>query len=76
MAGLRRRRRPRVESVNYRRLWWVLTREAALRICHGSSLGTPSERHARLYCSSPDTAALVGIVGLLLIARPERRWWG
>lgn len=33
MNTLRRpRRRPRVESVNFRTLWWVLAREAAWRV--------------------------------------------
>jgi len=47
MSGIAARRRPRVNSWDYKRLWWVLEREAALRIVFHDIVGTALEPEAR-----------------------------
>lgn len=69
----RARKRPRVHSVNFRVLWWVLLREAALRVIYPSSVGAASEGQARRLCSSKDSRAVRGIAESMLRFKPERQ---
>jgi hypothetical protein len=71
----RARLRPRRKSVNFRSLWWVVVREASLRVLFPSQIGSTAEHNARATCCDPDTAALNRCVGAVLEARPERRYW-
>lgn len=71
----RRRRRPRVDSVNFRTVWWVLQHEAALRILHPTAVGSTWEPHAREYLSHIDSRHLRRAVASVLRVRNERRWW-
>jgi len=75
MAGIRARRRPRVRSVNFRRLRWVLVREAAFRIFfpHGSTHG--NVRAYRHPFAVTDTDKVIRHAELLLVMHPERRMW-
>jgi len=76
MNSIRRpRRRPRVQSVNFRTLWWVLLREAVLRVAYPSSIGAASEGSARNSCSSSDSARIRWLGEHILLARPERRYF-
>jgi len=58
MAGIRARRRPRRKSINFRRLGWVLEREAALAILWPHYIGTPNEKAAREEVSTARPDAL------------------
>lgn len=76
MNSIRRpRRRPRIGSVNFRTLWWVLTREAVLRIAYPLSLGAPTERQARQACSGNDTQRVAQFGREIIKLKPERQWW-
>lgn len=69
------RRRPRVESVSFRGFFWVLVREAAVRIIHPSSMGTPAERAARLAVNSGSTFQIRSTAVACLAYHPERETW-
>jgi hypothetical protein len=71
----RRRSRPRVHSVNFRSLWWVLLREAVLRVAYPSSMGAASEGQARQTCTSRESWKLRAVGEYLLRVRPERRFF-
>jgi hypothetical protein len=71
----RRRQRPRDRSVNFRSLWWVVLREAALRIAYPASLGAASEPQARVACTVKRSALVREVCGAIIAARPERRYW-
>jgi hypothetical protein len=75
MAGVRPRRRPRKRSVNFRRLRWVLTREAAFRILR--PLGDPYRGAAplRRQLAQRDTHAVSVLAGVVLALHPDRRIW-
>lgn len=76
MNSVRRpRRRPRDRSVNFRTLWWVLLREAAVRVCYRRSMGTGAEHQARLACSGRESAVIRKITEGILRERPERRYF-
>jgi len=76
MNSIRRpRRRPRGQSVNFRSLWWVVLREAALRVCYRSSIGTAADVQARLACSGRESARIAQIAWAIIRERPERRFF-
>jgi hypothetical protein len=75
MAGVRARFRPRKRSVNFRRLWWVLTREAALRILDPSIPHDERSCALRLHLRERDTTRVRIVAGIVLALHPERRWW-
>jgi hypothetical protein len=75
MAGVRARRRPRRQSVNFRRLWWVLTRQAALCILCPDA-GEFALRYAlRRELARRDTARVRTVAGIVLALYPERQMW-
>jgi hypothetical protein len=76
MNSIRRpRRRPRIGSVNFKSLWWVLTREAVIRVAYPAVMNTPSEDRARATCVGHETADIRRLGEAILRARPERREW-
>lgn len=75
MAGIRPRARPRQRSVNFRRLWWVLTREAALRILDPTVDHNDRSHHLRLELRRRDTTRVRTVAGIVLALHPERQTW-
>lgn len=75
MAGIRARSRPRIRSANFRRLYFVLVREAAFRILlpHGSVPSTERALRRLLLVSSRGRILSAGVRQLELY--PERRTW-
>lgn len=56
MNSIRRaRRRPRRESVNFRSLWWCLTRMACWHVIHGPSSPSSYRELAREFARVPTT---------------------
>lgn len=68
----RARRRPRVRSVTFRRLGWVLLREVALRVLYPVSIGSASEGVARRGLADAESRMIRGAVGHVLRVRPDR----
>lgn len=75
MAGIGRRRRPRVRSVNFRRFRWVLVREAAYRVFYPSGSTHPNANHHKYQFAITDTDKVVRHAETLLALHPERRYW-
>lgn len=76
MNSIRRpRRRPRVDSMNFRTFFWVLLREAALRIAYPSSLGAISERAARVECSDRSSTRIASVCTAVIKQQPHRRYF-
>lgn len=69
----RPRRRPRVDSVNFRALGWLVTREAALRVIAPYAIGGPNESTARADLVSVPTETIQRRVRRWLNFRPDRR---
>ncbi len=67
------RKRPRVKSVNFRSLWWLITREAAWLVMSGSE-GRPGTRYTRRGFAGSETYYAVRLAEALLRYRPERRY--
>lgn len=65
----RPRRRPRDSSVNFRTLWWVLQREAALAVLYHDVLDTPMETIARNHVAVARTDHLRALVRAALAVR-------
>ncbi len=75
MAGVGRRRRPRVRSVNFRRLKWCLVREAALRIICPGAMTPFQEQQLRARLNALDVDRVLVRAGVVLALHPERREW-
>jgi len=75
MAGVRARRRPRRTSVNFRRLYWVLLREAALRVLAPELVDAPHWPELRHLLARQRSHHVLHVARLLLYHRPERRAW-
>jgi len=75
MNSIRRaRRRPRKLSVNFRTLWWVIRREAFLRIW-APLPGQTESRGRREWLCSATTAFLTRTANRLLREQPSRRFY-
>lgn len=75
MNTIRRpRRRPRVRSVNFRTLWWLLKREAALCIMQPARARFPNTV-IRQQLAGADTFRLRGWVAGYLLADSRRRFY-
>ena len=82
-SSSRRRRRPRDRSVSFRSLWWLVTREAALRVLPFFSATsaeavaglTPFARRVRAIFVKLDTYQLRRRALRRLEREPERRIW-
>lgn len=75
-SSIRRRRgRARVESYSFQSLFWLLTREAAIRILTPSALGASWERNSRALVAKADTTDLRSHTAAILKARPERQYY-
>jgi len=75
MAGVRARSRPRRRSVNFRRLWWVLVREAALRIFAPDVESFEYQLPLRSLLCRHQNGRVVHAAGLVLALHPERAGW-
>jgi hypothetical protein len=75
VSGIRARRRPRKKSANFRRLRWVLVREAALRILVPDFAGEVGWRGLRAQLVTRDTYAVSKLAGVVLALHPERQMW-
>jgi hypothetical protein len=74
MNSIRRpRKRPRKNSVNFDALWWVLVREAALRVLRPNVSGSTLDRLFRSELCSVPTDALRVRVRQRLNFNPDRR---
>ena len=71
----RRRKRPRDESYGYRSLFWLLRREAVLRVLFGSHVGTYFEQRARIAVARGSTRECVYAALLVLKTRSRARWY-
>lgn len=74
MAGINRSARRR-RSVNLRRLWWVLTREAVLNIAFRDEIGLGNDRPARQLLSCQWDYAVLRLGDEALRLHPERRYY-
>jgi len=74
MNSIRRRRsRPRVDSVNFRTLWWVLTREAVFAV-HRLDFGPDANLgFLRNYLAVRPTSKVRSLGEFLISHYPERR---
>lgn len=75
MAGVGLRRRPRIRSVNFRRLRYVLVREAALRILAPSPASFRHEVMLRSQLCRRQLGNVLTVAGMVLALHPERRTW-
>lgn len=76
MNSVRRRRaRPRRVSVNFRTFFWVLQREAVLRIVYPASMQTHTERAARAAVANGSTFQALAVARRMLAANPARQTW-
>jgi hypothetical protein len=75
VSGIRARRRPRKKSVNFRRLRWVLVREAAVRIIAPDLAGDGMPHLLRFQLTRRDTYAVAKLAGVVLALHPERQVW-
>lgn len=69
----RARKRPRVDSINWRTFGWLVAHEAALMVLWYRVVGTPAEHHARANLCSVPTDALKRRVRLRLNWQHDRR---
>jgi len=75
MNSIRRpRRRPRKLSVNFRTLWWVIQREAFIRIWFPMGMSHGNRRRRKWLCSCSSTF-LTRQAQLLLADQPSRRYF-
>lgn len=75
MNSIRRpRRRPRVRSVNFRTLWWVLAREAAFAVCYQDGLGEPWELYWRRHLARMSTDRVRRYAEHVIAVDPPRRF--
>lgn len=74
MAGIARRRRPRVRSVNFRRLRWLLIREAALMILRNCDGLQFSEHTVRAILAAEDQARIERNIRRILTKSPARAY--
>ena len=75
MAGIRARRRPRVRSVNFRRLKYVLVREAALAIMFPYGPVQLCARRERGLLLRFGEGRILAAARATLELHPERRYW-
>jgi hypothetical protein len=64
-----------VRSVSFRTLYWVVHREAVVRILFPSQVGTRGEHNCRVVVSTPETVSVDRVAQAVLAARPERRYF-
>jgi len=69
------RRRPRVRSVNFGPLWWLLRREAALRVLYFDVMGTALEYEGRLQIAEARADKLGVAVKVALATQAHRQWY-
>jgi hypothetical protein len=75
MAGVRARSYPRQRSVNFRRLWWIMVREAALHIIAPDAPPWPKDCEYRVQLYRRETHRVRTVAGIVLALYPERRTW-
>jgi hypothetical protein len=75
MAGVRARAYPRQRSVNFRRLWWVALREAALHVIAPDAGSWPRDAEYRVQLYRRESHRVRTVAGILLALYPERRHW-
>jgi hypothetical protein len=75
MAGIKARSRPRVRSVNFRRVWWWVLREAAVRIWFPYASDPYSSRALRRRLCGAQRSTILAISARWLALHPERRTW-
>lgn len=73
--SIARRRRPRLRSVNWRRVFYLVRLEAALHVMFPAPLGPESERLCRLQILDTEPRNLAATVDKLLRYEPRRRYW-
>jgi hypothetical protein len=73
MSGpIARRRSPRIGSLTFRRLWWVLVRETALRVLYPWVAESSRDVHQRAFLSRSRTDHIRLAVERALASAPER----
>jgi len=75
MPRLGGRKRPRVKSYRLRGLWWVVLREAALRICVGEMMSPAADAPLRRLFAASHTSDIRRHVNRSLLRDPARRVW-
>jgi len=70
----RTRKRPRDKSVSFRTFWWVLQREATLRICDNAAPGA-FDSAMRRWLAGARTVAVVRLGVKLIFDDRGRRFW-
>lgn len=68
------RRRPRVKSVRFSSLWWIVRREACLRIV-SNTMGAGNLDTRREWMARSSTSYVNGLATRLLKADRGRRFW-
>lgn len=71
----RRRRRPRIESVSFKSLGWVLVREVAMCVAFPRSLATMNQHEARAALVHESTTAIRRDVARLIAIQPWRQYF-
>jgi hypothetical protein len=72
---IRRRLRPRAGSFTFRRLWWVLVREAALRVLFPAPPDRSHETYWRAHLLRQRTDRIRVAAEQALRLEPARRFW-
>ncbi len=75
MAGIRARSRPRVRSANFRRVRYVLIREAAFRVFFPEGASTPQAAYFRRVMLRSANQRIIDAAERVLALWPERRSW-
>lgn len=75
MAGIRARSRPRIRSANFRRLRYVLVREAAFRIFFPTGAVSPQASHFKRVMLRAANQRIIDTAARVLALWPERRVW-
>jgi hypothetical protein len=70
---MRRRKRPRVTSVSFHRVWWAIRREAAFQILIGAAVAFPGGSLRAAIRDAPSDA-LTAAVARHLAKYPHRRF--
>jgi hypothetical protein len=70
----RPRKRPRKLSVNFRTLWWLLVREAFVRVYYRTE-SSRCYQHQLDAVRSSETHRLIGRASQILRYQPERRYY-
>lgn len=69
------RSRSRADSFSFATLFWVLRREAVLRVVYPASMGGRQESVCRFYTQEGRTDRVVEAALLIMRSVPSRRWW-